>query len=171
MTAPRPLLGEPTFTIPAGDLLPNGTADFGHSAALPHLLDLEPSAPIDPSDEPLIPVAHTRIRVLSNYWHAGWSAAISSTWLRRSTFERLVAVAESLPPRWGLAVFDGWRPIELQQELFDAATEYPGLMAPPSSDPSTPPPHLTGGAVDLTLTFDGTPLALGSGFDDVTERA
>ena len=76
-----------------------------------------------------------------------------------------------LPDRWGLAVFDGWRPLALQQELYDAAIDYPGLMAAPSADPSTPPPHLRGGAVDLTLTFNATPVAPGTGFDDITERA
>lgn len=171
MTTQRPRLGEPTYTVPVGDVFADGDSGLGGGGALPNLLDLEPAAAIDPSDEALIRVEHERIRVLSNYWHAGWGAAIPSTWLRRSTFERLVGVAESLSPRWGIAVFDAWRPIELQRELFDAAREYPGLMAQPSADPSTPPPHLTGGAVDITLTFDGAPLALGSGFDDITDRA
>ena len=44
-------------------------------------------------------------------------------------------------------------------------------MAEPIADPRTPPPHLTGGTVDLTLTLDGTPLALGTGFDDFTPEA
>jgi hypothetical protein len=61
--------------------------------------------------------------------------------------------AESLPRGFGLAVFDAWRPLA----LFTAEGD--------------PPPHLTGGAVDLTLSWQGTPLALGTGFDDFSSRA
>ena len=44
-------------------------------------------------------------------------------------------------------------------------------MAEPDPDPATPPAHLTGATVDLTLSFDGVPLALGTGFDDFTAAA
>ncbi|MEB3262889.1 MAG: M15 family metallopeptidase [Synechococcus sp.] len=40
------------------------------------------------------------------------------------------------------------------------------FWAPPSDDPATPPPHSTGGAVDLTLaSADGTPLEMGGAID------
>jgi len=139
-------------------------------------LDDPPALPVvEPDPEPLVPVAHRRIRVLSNYWHAGWEAARPTTWLRGEAMERLAHVADGLPERLGLAVFDAWRPLALQAELFDAAYAEPGLppgyVAEPIADPATPPPHLTGGTVDLTLTLDGTPLALGTGFDDFSRRA
>ena len=127
------------------------------------------------ADEPMVRVEHRRIRCLANYWHAGWRAAIPGTWLRAGAADRLDALADSLPPPWGLAVFDAWRPLELQIELYETAVADPdvvdGFMATPSTDPMRPPPHLSGGAVDLTLTHDGTPLALGTGFDDTTEAA
>ena len=90
--------------------------------------------------------------------------------------ERLAHVADHLPAQLGLAEFDAWRPLPLQAELFHAAYDEPGLppgyVADPDPDPATPPPHLTGGTVDLTLTLtltlDGVPLALGTGFDDFT---
>ena len=44
-------------------------------------------------------------------------------------------------------------------------------MSPPSPDPRTPPPHATGGTVDLTLSFEGSPLALGTDFDEFTVDA
>ena len=74
------------------------------------------------------------------------------------------------------ANFDGWRPLALQRELFDAtygpgSTAGPGAVAPPSADPRTPPPHLTGGTVDLTLCWQGRPLALGTGFDEFSALA
>ncbi|MFY8149659.1 MAG: M15 family metallopeptidase [Prochlorococcaceae cyanobacterium] len=40
------------------------------------------------------------------------------------------------------------------------------FWAPPSEDPATPPPHSTGGAVDLTLaTAEGIPLEMGGAID------
>lgn len=142
---------------------------------LPELHDPAYPEVTSPSSEPLVPLHHRRIRVLSNYWHAGWTNAVPDTWLRADALDRLSFVAERLPERLGLAVFDAWRPLPLQAELFDAAYHEPGLppgyVAEPVADPRTPPPHLTGGTVDLTLTLDGTPLALGTGFDDFTDRA
>jgi zinc D-Ala-D-Ala dipeptidase len=128
-----------------------------------------------PSFEPLVVVQHRRIRTLSNYWHAGWQHAQPQTLLRSGAFDRLVAAAESLPDRFGLAVFDAWRPLDLQAELYDAAYADdalpPGFVSEPNPDPTTPPPHLTGGTVDVTLTIDGIALAPASGFDDFTDQA
>lgn len=128
-------------------------------------------------DEPLVALVGDRITLLNSYLRAGWPHATTQQWLRAQTLDRLRDAAEALPDEFGLAVFDGWRPLELQQELFDA-NEDPGvdsevwtMVAPPSADPATPPPHLTGGTVDLTLTWRGQPLALGTDFDDTTPQA
>ena len=168
-----PSLDEPTFTVEAHDVAGLGTIDDG--GPLPALEEPPEGEVTQPVDEPMVRVEHRRIRVLANYWHAGWDHAIADTWLRRDVADRLGAVADALPQRWGLAVFDAWRPLELQAQLYDAATAdpatEPGFMAPPSTDPRTPPSHLTGGAVDLTLTFDHTPLAAGTRFDDTSSRA
>ena len=169
-----PRFDEPDYTVPAEELW-SGEPPIDDIGPLPELTEPAEGVVANPSDEPMVRVEHRRIRVLANYWHAGWSTAIPTTWLRQGVMDRVAAVADALPDRWGLAVFDAWRPLELQRELYEAATAdpniQPGLMAPPSADPATPPPHLTGGAVDLTLTWDGTPLALGTGFDDITSRA
>jgi D-alanyl-D-alanine dipeptidase len=54
-------------------------------------------------------------------------------------------------------------------ELEDLVAKFVSM---PSSDPTHPSPHLTGGAVDLTLTdLTGTPLDMGSSFDELTERS
>jgi len=166
-----PQVGEPTYTRAATAVFPGGVPDLVDGGPLPALRDPDGPPVTSPIVEPLVPVEHRRIRVLANYWHAGWSTAVPSTWLRASVFARLAAVADALPARWGLAVFDAWRPLALQRELYEACLDHPGLMAVPSDDPTTPPPHLTGGAVDLTLTHDGTPLAPGSGFDDTSDQA
>ena len=169
-----PRFDEPTYTVEAADLF-RAAPPIGEVTPLPELEEPAGGVVDAVSDEPLVRVEHRRIRVLANYWHGGWSAGVPGTWLRAGVADRLHAVADALPDRWGLAVFDAWRPLELQVQLYEAAIAdpeiEPGFMAPPSSDVTTPPPHLTGGAVDLTLTWDGTPVAAGTGFDDTTSRA
>jgi D-alanyl-D-alanine dipeptidase len=144
--------------------------------ALPTLVDPSPMPIVtEPSDEPLVVLRHPRISAVEAYRQAGWSGAVAGTWVRASVAERLGAVVDGLPEPWGLHVFDAWRPLGLQAELFDAAYADPGLpegyISEPLPEPTTPPPHLTGGTVDLTLTFEGHPLALGTGFDDFTPAA
>ena len=88
-----------------------------------------------------------------------------------------------------LVVWDGYRPIATQAALYngyldeltmvhadwpadaleDAAARY---VTPPSRSALAPPPHLTGGAVDLTLgDGDGRPLDLGTDFDAFVPEA
>jgi zinc D-Ala-D-Ala dipeptidase len=170
MTVPR--FDQPCFTCSPSEI----GLDAPESVALPVLVEpIEKLPVVAPSDEPLVPVEHRRIRVLGNYWHAGWDHAVPGAWLRIGAMERLAAVADGLPSRFGLAVFDAWRPLALQSVLYDAAYADPdlppGFVSYPDTDPTTPPPHLTGGTVDLSLTFDGTPLALGTVFDDFTDAA
>ena len=184
-TAPPPTVHDMTrllsdfvydsYTRPAGDL------------PLPALSPLSPLPPLSEPDGParalpsqasteaLVRVAHDRVQVMSLYWRAGWRHARPGALVRAGVADRLYDVADALPPRLGLAVFDAWRPLELQQEIYDVAyadaSLPPGFVTPPSADPAAPPPHLTGGTVDLTLTLDGVPLALGTTFDDFTDDA
>jgi D-alanyl-D-alanine dipeptidase len=131
--------------------------------------------PASRDDEAMVQVAHSRIEVLSPYRHAGFVNAASDAFVRSGVLERLVAAAVSLPEGFGLVVLDAWRPLALQAEMFESAyadsSLSAGFVSAPSADPSTPPPHLTGGTVDVSLTWQGHPLALGSGFDEFTERA
>ena len=96
-----------------------------------------------------------------------------------------------------LAIFDAWRPIRVQAFMVDhsikeqcrslgfdpsdplktAALEQvrndvARFWAPPSPDPCTPPPHSTGGAVDLTLAdSSGEPLEMGGEIDAIGEQS
>lgn len=125
--------------------------------------------------EPLVRVDAPRVRDLAAYWNTGWTDALPQTWVRVGVAAALRDVAAALPAGFGLALFDGWRSLDLQQALHCAAysdpTLPPGFVAPPSADPGTPPAHLTGGTVDLTLTWHAQPLALGTTFDAFTPLA
>lgn len=171
-----PRFDEPNLTRDGADVVDELDLTIEVQRALPELIE-PPSFPTvdNPSDEPLVALEHPGIVVLSNYHLAGWSAALDTTWLRASALQRLGTAADSLPDRFGLCVFDAWRPLPLQAELYESAYGDPGLppgfVSVPDTDPLTPPPHLTGGTVDCSLTIDGIPLGLGAGFDDFTDRA
>ena len=99
--------------------------------------------------------------------------------LRQSVVERLLQVQQVLrdqPEPLQLLIFDAFRPLAVQQFMVDHTRAQPGvteeqvlaLWAEPSADPTTPPPHSTGAAVDLTLaTPDGVPLEMGGEIDAV----
>jgi zinc D-Ala-D-Ala dipeptidase len=181
MAAPRNIAGGPRFDLPSTtqsseEVLAALGVHVPDAPPLPALGD--PSALFDPACErhdPLVTLRHRKIRILSNYWHAGWAHAFPEMRLRSAAADALYSAADSLPERWGLAVFDAYRPLELQAELHDAAyadpTLPPGFIAEPLVPATTPPPHSTGGTVDCTLTIDGIPLALGTDFDDFSEFA
>lgn len=140
----------------------------------PVLVDL-PDAPVDEPSE-LIPVAHRRIRVMAAYWHAGWPFAFPDAVVRPEVLDRLVAALERLPEDFGLAIWDAWRDPRLQAALHDrvycpGSTLEPGFVAYPDPDPRYCPPHASGGTVDLTLTWRGHALALGTGFDAFVPQA
>jgi D-alanyl-D-alanine dipeptidase len=138
-----------------------------------------------PTNEPLVPVADhrvadhrvadRRVRDLAAYHHVGWDGARPVSHGRVGAVHRLHAAAATLPDRYGLAVFDAWRPMALQTRLYEAAYADPdlppGFVSYPSVDPATPPPHPTGGTFDLTLTLDGAPLGLGTTFDEFRPTA
>lgn len=136
----------------------------------------KPDPRAESSDEPLVDVASVSgIIDLAAYAAAGWRDAVRPSLARVGALRRLQSAVESLPDDVGLAVFDAWRPLELQAALhhqaYDGTGLAPGYVSPPSLDPADPPPHYTGGTFDLTLTWQDRPLALGTSFDEFTPRA
>lgn len=142
-------------------------------------------------DEPLVPVDAIGPRVFDvpRYHRDGLAGALTRGWLRESVAERLGAVAAGLPLGMSLVVWDGYRPIATQAAIFgayleelrvshpewstdalrEAAARY---VTPPSPSALAPPPHLTGGAVDLTLgDAEGRTLDLGTDFDAFVPEA
>lgn len=138
-----------------------------------------PLVPAEPPDqaEPLMPLTHLpRVVDLATYHAAGWPGALRPSHARTGAVSRLVSAAHLLPEGFGLAVFDAWRPLALQQRIFDhfyagGSMLERGFVSVPSASRATPPPHLTGGTFDLTLTWQEHPLALGTAFDEFTGRA
>ena len=149
-----------------------GVVDDGWSVGLPALARTPepttlPDAPVTSTE--LVPVEHPRIRVLGAYYHERWPFAVPGAYLRPAALDRLVRAVGSLPDAFGLAVWDAWRDPRLQAALHDRVYRDgdlpPGFVAPPDPDPRRCPPHASGGTVDLTLTWRGHALALGTGFD------
>jgi len=147
--------------------------------------------PLEPRDEPLVPVTEAGGRIVdrAEYHRWGLDGALPRSWVRAGVAERLGRVAAGLPAGLTLVVWDGYRPLAVQGRLFDnylyelaavhpempadaleeAATRY---VSRPTRSVLCPPPHLTGGAVDLTLgDAEGTPLDLGTPFDAFVPEA
>ena len=116
------------------------------------------------------------------YAEAGIPGATSAILVRARVAEMLFAVADSLRPQGAcLVVFDGYRPLAVQRFLHDSfraeltarhpefteaelSRELGRYVASPNADPACPPPHRTGGAVDVFLVSadTGKPLPMGT---------
>jgi len=138
------------------------------------------------STEPLVPMslAPPPIRVFPAYARMDIPGAVNECYVREGVYRRLLAVARALPHGMTLLVLDGWRPWRVQQYLFETLMEAIRDANPtiseqdltartrefvslPSRAPNAPSPHLTGGAVDVTLCdSDGLPLPMGTQFDE-----
>jgi len=171
----------PSFDWCAIDPLTVGVPHPGEQPRIPDLLVETEDHPFPPCLEPIntgqrmVPVEGVRTRVMSAYWHTNWPAALPATLLREGASHRLTHAVALLPKGFGVAVWDAWRDSRLQQRLYDTAYSdphlAPGFVNPPSQDPRLPSPHSTGGTVDLTLTWNNHPLALGTGFDEFVPAA
>ncbi|MBD2481092.1 M15 family metallopeptidase [Planktothrix sp. FACHB-1365] len=127
------------------------------------------------------------------------SAVDSPYYLRQSVLERLLTAQLLLQdnyPNWKILIFDAYRPVEVQQFMVDYSfnqllkerglnqhslsaeqhqsilTEVYQFWASPSLDPTTPPPHSTGAALDITLVNEtGKWLNMGSEIDEISPRS
>ena len=115
------------------------------------------------------------------------SASRSSPYTMQNCFR--VRHTRQLPKGYSLVILDAWRPISVQQALWDefrriVSEGEPGLgeeeldfktsffVSKPSYDIYSPSVHNTGGAVDLTLRDSGGHiLNMGTRFDDFRETA
>lgn len=140
--------------------------------------------------EPLADPTALSPRILygADYLRQGLAGAMEQCLVRETVAQKLRQAADELPQGWSILIFDALRPLETQKALYDQfretiLRERPGLspseleaildefVALPVKRLDRPSPHATGGAVDLTLCRDGTPLNMGTGFDDLTPLA
>lgn len=144
-------------------------------------------------EEPLISVSeyfNGAVIVEPKYFLAAIPGATEKCMLRKSVVHRLEKALSYLDKRYTFKIYDAWRPIEVQQFLFDkyyreiasAHADWPedmiiaaakNFVSLPSYEPERPSVHNTGGAVDLTIVdrATGKELDMGTGFDDFTEMA
>ena len=121
----------------------------------------------------------------------GLKNAVTACYLRKTVYELLLKAQANLPDGYFLRIWDAWRPLSLQKELYESyrhdlisAFNLSSLpedeqnafiskyIAIPSENPDYPPAHTTGGAVDLTLIDErGNELDMGTDFDDFSEKA
>jgi D-alanyl-D-alanine dipeptidase len=127
--------------------------------------------PIRDTGEPLVSLEGLDTRVVIG-------PSCGHPFLRRGAADRLALAAQALPSGYRLLVLDAHRTLAEQNALFEDAmqqfsTQYPEksgaeirelakmYASVPSSDPRTPPPHTTGGAIDITILGPDGPLDMG----------
>ncbi len=120
--------------------------------------------------------------------------------LREGVLKKLLEAKSYLKEftdKFQFKIFDCWRPIEVQRFMFNLTCihecqkagygivdesniyDYPDVIeivkrfwALPSIDLRTPPPHSTGGAIDLTLAdFNGIPIDMGGEIDEISDAS
>ncbi len=160
------------------------------------------TVPIKECGEALIPIPLADFAVVTPHPYVQLGApygTLSPYFLRQSVVQKLTqaqAYLQAKRPGWQLQIFDAYRPIPVQQFMVDytlaqlahsagldpqhlTALERADLeekvlqfWAVPSANPTTPPPHSTGAAVDLTLVdAQGNPVNMGSAIDEISPRS
>lgn len=150
---------------------------FAPEAALPpetwgETIHAVSRVPIEDNGEPLVDPRELDARIGAAVEYP-WSSAVSfprTSWVRLTVGRMLAAAQAALPGGYRLHIIEGYRPLEVQRQLFlsvcqqlrrrhadwseehlrEAANAW--VAAP---DIAAPPPHTTGGAVDLTLARAG----------------
>jgi D-alanyl-D-alanine dipeptidase len=97
-------------------------------------------------------------------------------YVREIVAEKLRGAKRRLPKNLTLKFYDCWRPLRVQEALHRYYVEEkgddPGFVYAPVRDRENPPPHCSGGAVDLTLCDkDGQELPMGTKHDQMIEQS
>lgn len=127
------------------------------------------------SSSPLVEVPSSdKLIVERVYWEAGFLYSIEPALVRKEVLRRLRLAANKLPEPFGLVLLDAWRKKEQQEHLYklhygEGSALEEGFVSRPNLDPKNPAPHTTGGAVDVTLSFEGIPLSLGTNYDEFSQ--
>lgn len=97
---------------------------------------------------------------------------LRKAYAERETAKSLLAALSDLraeDPAWGIVVYDAARPISVQRRMYDKVknTNNARYVARPTGGG----PHNYGMALDISLTYNGKPVDMGTEFDTFDERA
>ena len=124
----------------------------------------------------------------SQYYMQGVAGALKDCYARKSVAYMLLRAQDYLPEGMKFKIYDAYRPIKVQQRLWDyfrtkMIYENPGMnddevdkrteffVSKPSYDIKRPSLHNTGGSVDLTIVdANGKELDMGTKFDDFSDK-
>ncbi len=144
---------------------------------------------IEGVEEEIVSLGALGIRCDSQYYKQGIRGSYPDCYARKSVAERLLTAQSYLPEGIYLKIYDAYRPVMVQQSIWDKfraeiAAEHPEyseeeldkstmrFVARPTLERALLPLHSTGGAVDLTLVYeDGEELDMGCCFDCFRELA
>jgi zinc D-Ala-D-Ala dipeptidase len=130
-----------------------------------------------------------RISVSPQYFLQGIKSSLEESLVRETVADMLLKASSLLPPKYKFFVWDAWRSIETQKAIFDRYRERLKNQNPtlnedelitliqkyvsfPSLDEKCPPPHSTGGAIDLSIVDQfGNYLDMGTPYDEFDTRA
>lgn len=122
------------------------------------------------------------------YYQRKIPGAVKECYIREGVLNRLNSALKHLPTGYGFKIFDAWRPVEVQQFLFDEQVnklikeEFEDIdrtkeiakryVSFPIKNPKKAFVHSTGGAVDLTIIDKNKQeLNMGTDFDDFSVLA
>jgi D-alanyl-D-alanine dipeptidase len=138
---------------------------------------------IEENHEKLVEIRHRKIIVKPQYFLQRMPGSIPKCYVRERVAELLNKATKHLLNKHKFIIYDGWRPFELQNSLFKnelikiknrnpnmidknikkLAQKYVSL---PSKDVLKPSPHITGGAIDISIIEnDNLLLDMGTNFD------
>ncbi|MGD1920849.1 MAG: M15 family metallopeptidase [Pleurocapsa sp.] len=157
---------------------------------------------IEDCNEPLIPIPLENFSVELPHPYVKLGAEYNNQspyCLRQGVVKALLEaqfLLEKRYPEWKIKIYDAYRPVGVQQFMVnhtynsllkshnfqeqqlsaqqrqDLWTRVYQLWAAPSLDPTMPPPHSTGAAVDVTIVNDlGEALDMGGEIDELHERS
>ena len=142
-------------------------------------------------DEELVEVTEkSGLLIDMQYPKLNMKNAISKCYVRKTVLDKLILANKSLPEGLVLKIWDAYRPVELQKELYKKSKNeiiknlkienldedkqreiIKNYVSEPSDDYKTPPLHATGGSVDVTITDKLTKkdLDMGVSFDEFSD--
>ena len=127
------------------------------------------------------------IDIDATYYKNGINGATEKCFVRVGVAKKLERALDFLPDNLTFKVFDAWRPLSVQQEIYKGyyevvksqhnnwtdrqiESETVKFASKPNFDMQIPAVHSTGGAIDLTIAYkdSGEMLDMGTLFDEFT---